>query len=233
MAQEKISLKIELEDSLANVVRKYLNRVPVLAVDEVEIVKNGSPLYDETIAHRLGLIPLIYKKIGDDEVTLKLKTKDPGIVYSEKLKGDVEVVYKNMPITLLNDGQEIEIVATIKEGRGFEHSKFSPGLMFYRNVVEIIMDKSDFKEIEEIFPEANKKEKGDKVIIIDDQKREIYDVCESIAQKKGKELEVKETKDLILNLESFGQMPIKDMVKKAVDELKKDLKSASKILDKN
>jgi len=38
------------------------------------------------------------------------------------------------PITFLNKGQELEIKATTKMGRGVEHSKFSPGLMFYRNI---------------------------------------------------------------------------------------------------
>ena len=46
--ENQITFKAEISDSLANSVRRYLNQIPVLAVDEVEIYKNDSPLYDET-----------------------------------------------------------------------------------------------------------------------------------------------------------------------------------------
>ena len=47
----------------------------------------------------------------------------------------------------MKKGQELEILATAKVGKGSEHSKFSPGLMFYRDVVEIKIDKECPKEV--------------------------------------------------------------------------------------
>jgi len=44
---------------LINVVRRYaLAKVPCMAVDIVRIIDNNSVLFDEILAHRLGLIPL-------------------------------------------------------------------------------------------------------------------------------------------------------------------------------
>src|SRR5690606_19004494 len=76
-----------------------------------------------------------------------LSKKGPGTVYSGDFEGSAEVVYKNIPITILETGQEIELVATARPGKGVDHAKHSPGLCYYRSLVEV---KSNSKEVEEI-----------------------------------------------------------------------------------
>ena len=44
--------------SYANAIRRTGQEIPVLAIDTVEFSKNDSVLYDEILAHRIGLIPL-------------------------------------------------------------------------------------------------------------------------------------------------------------------------------
>ncbi|MDO8528953.1 MAG: DNA-directed RNA polymerase subunit D, partial [Nanoarchaeota archaeon] len=224
-----IAFKAEIDESLANAIRRYVLQIPVLAVDEVEIVKNDSPLYDETIAHRIGLIPLRMEKGVSDksDIKLTLSSAKEGLVYSGEFKGNADVVYDKIPITSLNKGQELELFATTKLGKGTEHAKFSPGLMFYRNIFEIKVDKHLVDKIKKVFPEIEVKEKGDKAVIIDDKRREVTDACEGIAERAGKKAEVNSTNELLITIESFGQLEPKEIFKKAIDALKKDLAELS------
>ena len=224
--EDQIAFSVEIDESLANAIRRYLNQIPICAIDEVEISKNDSPLYDEIIAHRLGLIPIKVDK-NKKLPKISLSTKDEGIVYSKEFKG-AEPVYKETPITFLNKGQELEIKAITKMGRGVEHSKFSPGLMFYRRVAEIVLDKEFKDEIKNNFPEHEIKEKGDKIVILDNKKQEIADVCEGMAKKKGKPTKMTFKDEVVVNLESFGQLSVDEIFKKSIEELKKDLQKVSK-----
>ena len=48
-----------VDQALANALRRImLSEVPTLAVDLVDIEENSSPLFDEFLAHRLGLLPI-------------------------------------------------------------------------------------------------------------------------------------------------------------------------------
>ncbi len=224
---DKIVFSSDMNETIANAIRRYIYRIPVVAVDEVEIIKNDSPLYDETIAHRVGLIPLRAKKQSGE---MKMKTKKAGMVHSKELTGDAEVVHGEIPITLLNEGQQIELKAVLNVGKGIDHSKYNPGFMFFRNVFEIIMD-SDLKEkVLKACPNAEIKEKGNKIIVIDNKEKEVGDACEGLAEKEGKPIEAEKKEELIITLESFGQLKTEDIFKKSVENLKKDLAEVSKKL---
>ena len=230
----QIIFSAEIDESLANAIRRYVNEIPVLGIDEVEIFKNDSALYDETIAHRIGLIPLKMEKglTNKSEIDLKLIVNKEGEVLSGDLKGKAEIVYKEIPLTILNKGQELEIVAKAKLGKGSEHSKYSPGSIFYRNVAEITMDKEFLEEVRKTCPNAEIKEKGDKIIITDDKRKGICDVCEGICEFVGKKAEVNYKDELIINIESFGQMDSKEIFDKAIKELEKDLDETIKKIEK-
>ena len=60
--KNKISFKTDIEIDLANAIRRSVLEIPTMAIDEVEIIKNDSALYDEIIAHRIGLIPIKTEK---------------------------------------------------------------------------------------------------------------------------------------------------------------------------
>ena len=231
----QIKFVAEVSESLANAVRRYLNHIPILAVDEVDIIRNDSPLYDETIAHRIGLVPLKTEKSMDDKtvVKLKLKVKKEGMIYSGDFSGNAEIVYGEIPITSLNKGQELEILATAKVGTGNKHAKFSPGLMFYRNIVDVKINKDCPKEIVDFCPQKILKEKDGKVIIEDSLKCDMCEVCVEACKKQGKDaIEISPTKELKISLESFGQLSVEEVFKNSIEALKKDLNEVSKKIGK-
>lgn len=232
----KIILVQEIDESLANAVRRYVNEIPMIAIDEVEIFKNDSASYDETIAHRLGLIPLVMDKSINEktEVDLKLVSSKKGVVYSGEIKGKVKPVYDKIPITHLDEGQELEVVGKARVGRGSEHSKFSPGLMFYTNAVEIKIDKNCPREIIEVCPRGVFSGKDGKITVVDANK---CDMCEACV-KKCEDLDKKDAikiipqNKLIITIESFGQITAKEIFSRAIKELKKDLEETEKKVSK-
>jgi len=204
-SNEKISFKTDMDISIANAIRRSANYIPILAVDSLEISKNDSALYDEIIAHRVGLIPLVNEKLklpqecdcgkedgcGKCSIKLKLSASGPATVYSDELSPKNSVVYK-MPIALLDKDQELEFVAIAKMGLGIQHAKHSPGMIFYRYTEDLE------KEDDESFNKLVEKSK-----------------------KSGE-------KELTVFIESWGQIPAKEIFTDSVDVLNKEIKELVK-----
>lgn len=132
----------------ANALRRtMLAEVPAMAIEDVIIIENTSVLYDETIAHRLGLIPLktdldayvlpeecdCKSELGCSKCrasfTLEIEaSEEPMMVYSSHLKAesDVTPVSGNIPIVKLGAKQKLRLEAYARLGRGIEHAKWQP-----------------------------------------------------------------------------------------------------------
>lgn len=229
---QKIKVVLKTEDNLANAIRRSVGEIPIPAIDSVEIHKNDSALYDEVLAHRIGLVPVkTSRKLNETDkcackgkgcpkcqLQLVLKAKGPGIIYSGDIKGDVEIIYNKMPLVILDKEQEIEIICFVQLGKGKGHAKFSPGLVYYRNVSEA---HDNLKEIEEKLKE-NIIEKGKNSIKLD---------CDEdyINAKLGKEVKVSSVEDeIVFLIESWGQMDTKEIFSMAVEELNNNLEEVVK-----
>ena len=226
----QITFIANVEKSLANAIRRYVDQIPILAVDEVEISKNDSPLYDETVAHRIGMIPLKMDKTINEKSSepLSLIAKSDGIIYSGDLKGRVSPVYDKIPITILKKGQEFEILATAKVGKGSQHVKFSPGLMFYRDSIKIKLDKDCPKEVVNVCPQGVFKLENGKVVA-DEEKCDMCEACTDYCRKVGKNsIELIPSEELVSTVESFGQISEEEIFKRAIEVLKDDLKEVAK-----
>ncbi len=221
--ERKMVFVAQIKESLANAIRKYVGEIPVLSVEDVEIHKNGSPLYDETVAHRIGLVPLKQTAVKKEGNVFKISSSKEGFVCAKEIVGEIEPIYEDMPITYLDKGQELEITGRAVKGKGNDHSKFSPGNIFYRRAKKIILEKKVLDLIKKSCSDAEIKEKGDKIIILDDKEKEVGDLCEGIAEKENSPIEIEEIDELVLNIESFGQIGPDEIFSGAVKALKKDI----------
>lgn len=216
---EKMTLRMNANYSLANAIRRSVDEIPVLAVDEVEMFKNDSALYDEFLSHRIGLVPLKTEKKMNEKtrVELKLVKKGPGIVYSGDMKGSADLVHDKIPLTLLEEGQEVELVATAQLGKGVDHAKYIPGLCYYRPLLEVKSSKSEVEKIVNSSNGAIKPEKKGGSWICDLNDVEIEEI-----NKHDKEA-IKDADEILMFIESFGQIEAKDILTGAVEALTNNL----------
>ena len=224
----KIVFETDIDISLANAIRRSVGEIPILAIDEVDIYKNDSALYDELLAHRLGLVPLENQKLKEGQTAqFKLKTKgDKGrvVVLSGVLgKG---VVYPEMPLVLLDDGQELELVARARQGKGKEHAKYTPGLVFYRQLPKITIsaDGEKHQELAEFYP--NIFEFNGKLKVKNEWNCDLDN--EDVKNFKG--VEIKLTDDLVFVIESWGQIDTKEIFIESCKALKANLNDLPKTL---
>ena len=133
----------------ANALRRFaISEVPCMAIDEIVIHDNSSVLYDEILAHRLGLIPLTTDLEGyilpqdcdcktslgctkcrvllvlDAVATDEVKTIYSGDLVSEDTR--VKPYADNIPIIKLAPSQKIKLEAYAKLGKGRTHAKWQP-----------------------------------------------------------------------------------------------------------
>jgi DNA-directed RNA polymerase II subunit RPB3 len=151
---DSIEFKLSNADlSFANTLRRVIiSEVPTMAIDMVQVTENTSPLFDEFIVHRLGLIPLVSEDIDNYQFSLKCPCKEGcdkcrvefDIIIDCKDQEQMEVTSKDIipkekevrvkpvqydtpiVITKLKKGQSIKMTMSAKKGIGKTHAKWSP-----------------------------------------------------------------------------------------------------------
>ncbi|MEA3329197.1 MAG: DNA-directed RNA polymerase subunit D [Nanoarchaeota archaeon] len=238
---EKIQAILDTNETLANAIRRSINKISTLAIDSVEIRKNDSALYDEILAQRIGLIPITSNRklneLKDGEkpslktqIQIKLKVDGPATVYSGDIKGDVEMVYDKMPIVILDKEQSLELTGFVQLGVGTTHAKFSPGLAYYRNLTELKI--KDLEKSKEIIKKLEGKlveysggnlKVGDIILCAEDE-----DYVESLGETGS--FEISQSEKLVFFIEPWGQIDAKEIFGEAVKCLNKELKSVLGII---
>ena len=177
--------KFKLSDATnwyANTLRRMaINNVKTFSIDRVTFYENTSALFDEYIAHRLGLIPLHTPNKGyteADEILFTLEAVGPKTVYSGELASadkEIRVANEHIPIIKLAPEQRIRLECKAVMGSALKHAKFQAGLVTY-----------------------------------DHEKDGPYNFY----------------------VESFGQMPPKEIINKAFDAIREEIKEVGKEVKK-
>ena len=238
-------IKIKIKDidfTLANAIRRSSYEICIPAIDEVEFFVNDSVLYDEILAHRLGLIPLIpnreinireeceCKGKGCKKCMLKVKLEGKGkkMIYSKDIEGEAKALF-NMPIVWLEEGQELKCVGYVKMGNALEHSKYQAGLVVFNPIFKLVdFNKSFFEENEESKKIIEKfKINLEKNTEINEKQYEILDwIKEKYPESKIK-IEISE-KDFIFYIETYSYLKPEEIFVKSLESLNQNLAKLAK-----
>ena len=241
-----------IDYTTANSIRRGSYEIPVLAIDEVEFYANDSALYDEILAHRLGLIPIKTersvklpdehyqeilekdKKVGRStyEVKLKLEAQGPGMIYAKQFKGEAKAIYPDMPIVWLEEGQSLKIVCIARLGKAKQHAKFSPGLIIYRPAPQLVGYDKEFvsknKSIVNICPKKALKLDNGNLIVNND-----CDLCQYCSEQFPGKINIKPKDDeFIFYVESWGQLKPQEIIAKSIEALNAELSALKSGLKK-
>ncbi len=218
--------------------RLIVNKVPSMAIDTVEIIENSSALYDDMLAHRLGLIALktdldvcFIKDNKKYSVALALEAEGPCTIYAEQMETKdpgVYAVHKKTPIVKLLKNQRLKFIATATTGNGKEHIKHSPALLYYEKYPYLkVKDEKKAEAIIKSCPiDAAKLEKTKLKNI------NTYELCPGClgSLEDDKHIETNDT-DYLVTIEPWGQLTTGEIIEAVstvsnnlLDELTKEIK---------
>jgi len=237
--------------SYLNTIRRMIaNKLPIMAIDTITFIENGSALFDEFLANRIGLIPLTTdietyvepencKCKGEGcarcQLKLNLNVTGPCTVYAEDLKSTdpkVQPALPKLPIVKLLEGQNLKFEAIAVLGKGKDHAKFCPGYAYYQGYPNFKIkdgNPKDMKLAVEQCPKNILKVDGKKLKVTDVEKCDLCKACEEVCDSISVE---GSKKDFILTIESWGQLPVKDIFAQALIVFDEELDALDKEIKK-
>jgi DNA-directed RNA polymerase subunit D len=251
----EIEVKSQIGDELVLVVRDvevpFINAVrrvammdvPKIAIDNVNIIRNDSAMFNEVLAHRLGLTPLVsdLEAIDDMEladecdcedgcpkcgVSFSLNAVGPKTVYSKDLissDSKIKPVYDTIPIVKLKEGEELKMEAVAKLGFGKNHAKWIPTTVCaYKQYPEITFNEDveiDY-DCADACPrgilKADKRSK--KIKVLDIENCSMCKSCYRASENNYINIGYQDN-NFIFKIETDGSMPPKEVLLKACEEL--------------
>jgi DNA-directed RNA polymerase subunit D len=241
---------------MANALRRALmTEVPKMAIETVEFhlgpirdedgeeCESVSPLFDEIIAHRLGLVPIptdpdlyVYKDKcacngeGCPSCTImySLNKKGPAEVYSGDLEplGSKELRVKDelVPIVKLGPKQAILIYASAELGTAQRHAKWQvtsgAGYRYYPSVTIDPKKCDNADDCVTACPRHVLVQKEGKVVIENVDDCILCDACVEACPKDAITVKGDDTK-FIFEFETDGSLTARDTLRKALEALEK------------
>jgi len=230
--------------------RIVIAEVPCMAIDEVVIIENSSILQDETVGHRIGLIPLktdldsynlpeecsCKSEFGCNlcRVTFALDVEakeGTRSVYSGELVSEnpnIAPVSSTIPIIKLAKEQKIRLEAYARLGKGKTHAKWQPVSMCaykYFPKIEISSKRCDAcGKCVEICPRKVFAKSDDKIKVIDLMACTLCQDCVEACPQKPPAIKVSwDENNFIFSLEATGALSPERLVTEATKILEKQL----------
>lgn len=247
--EHNLELKIEgIPVEMVNAIRRIMiTEVPVFAIDEVIILKNDSPLYDEIVSHRLGMIPLKsdlenYNLPRECEcegygcpqcqVSLTIEVTNtnnsPMVVYSKDLKSnDPEIipVDPNIPIVKIDKDKSIILEAYAILGKAKDHAKWQAvSNVYYKYFPKVEIDNSKIKDAEmaelvvKMCPKKLFEWDGKKSLSLKEDYWKACDLCKACQENSEGAVNVEwEPETYIFCIESDGVIGFDVLIKKTFE----------------
>jgi len=225
-----ISLIVEdVTAPFVNAIRRIIiTEIPVYACKELVVYENTSPLFDESIAHRVGLIPLKTPLDSDESsrmVTISLEATGPTTVYSADMVSDdaeVSPIDGGFPIVKLGPGQKLSFNAECCVGFGKDHARWQPGLASYKNYPIIKIDSKRCNlcgRCSTACPQNILQMTDDAINVVDVMMCTFCKSCMEACTSSNEETLIKvipQDDKFIFKVESFGNMTAKDLLTTAL-----------------
>lgn len=220
--------------AFANALRRTMRgEIPAMAIEFVDFENNNSGMFDELIAHRLGLIPLAFDQkaynlkseckcegrgCSQCEVVLVLDKSGPCMVKAGDMKSTDESVYpvdKDIPIVELLEGQKLKFEATAQLGFGKDHVKWQAASAGYRYapVVKVNSEKADPK-IVEICPTGVFEKKDGKPKVVHEDKCILCMRCTEVSE--GVTVNADESR-FLFDVESVSGLTAREVISTALN----------------
>lgn len=247
--KERLTLLAKgISAAYVNTIRRLIvDEVPTMAIKSVTFEKNGSALYDEMIAHRLGLVVLktdIESYNLQDEckcggkgcvkcqADFTLKATGPCNVYAEEIKftdQKIKAVYPKTLILKLAKGQMLQLEGVATMGRGKNHAKYAPSLVYYRGNPIIKVDSNEDTSVAvKACPTHVFKLNGKKAGVAEPLN---CILCMACVEATDNAISVKGSdEDFLIFIESYGQLKHKEIIETAISILNKKLDDFGKAL---
>lgn len=231
--------------TFANTLRRIaMSNVPTMAIDEVIIIENTTPLYDEIISHRLGLLPLktdLESYVLPEECTcggqgctsceVSLTLEKSGeleveTVYSSDLMSQdpkIVPVHPNIPVLKMAKDQKIFLEAIARLGHGLRHAKWQPvstvAYKYFPNV-RFNQNCTYCNDCVIACPPGIIKIEDEKIDVTNELDCTLCNQCVDVCEVDA--VTVSTTgEEFIFTIESTGSLGVKNILKKSLELLKK------------
>ncbi|MET1124959.1 MAG: DNA-directed RNA polymerase subunit D [Archaeoglobaceae archaeon] len=252
LEETEYSIKFILRNAsvaLANSFRRAMKSlVPTLAVDYVDIYVNTSYFYDEIIAHRLAMIPIKTNlekfnfqsecSCGGEgcpncQVSFRLNVEGPKVVYSGDFVSDdpeTHFAFDNIPVVELYKDQQLMVEAVARLGTGKEHAKFQPvSVCAYKIIPKIEVENCNgCGDCVEACPRRVLELKDGRVEVVNELDCSFCQECEKVCESRA--IRVVETDRFLFTVESTGALPLRTVMRKALEILVEKAEKMNEIL---